>query len=156
MYLFFFFICLWLCWVFVAVCWLFSNCSEQGLLFGCGAWASHCGGFSCWGAQTSAAPYHLGSSRTRVQTRLLHWQADYLPLSHWGSPVNVYWIDLLSSISTTSPLTSHLDHIRSPRQVSLPQSYRFSLLCCGCSQPSLFFCHTNPWHSLSMPPLLGH
>ena len=28
----------------------FSSCSEWGLLSSCGAWASHCGGFS-WGAQ---------------------------------------------------------------------------------------------------------
>ena len=29
---------------------LFSGSSERGLLFSCGAWASHLGGFSC-GAQ---------------------------------------------------------------------------------------------------------
>ena len=29
----------------------FSSCSEQGLLSSCGAWASHCGGFSCCRAQ---------------------------------------------------------------------------------------------------------
>ena len=27
-----------------------SSCSERGLLSGCGAQASHCGGFSCCGA----------------------------------------------------------------------------------------------------------
>ena len=27
--------------------WAFSSCGECGLLFGCGARASHCGGFSC-------------------------------------------------------------------------------------------------------------
>ena len=26
---------------------VFSSCSEQGLLSGCGAQVSHCGGFSC-------------------------------------------------------------------------------------------------------------
>ena len=30
---------------------LFSSCGEQGLLSSCGAWASHCGGFSCCGAR---------------------------------------------------------------------------------------------------------
>ena len=35
------------CWVFVAVHRAFSSCSEQGLLSGCGARASHCTGFSC-------------------------------------------------------------------------------------------------------------
>ena len=28
----------------------FSSCGEQGLLSGYGAWDSHCGGFSCFGA----------------------------------------------------------------------------------------------------------
>ena len=31
---------------------LFSSCRERGLLSSCGTWASHCSGFSCWGAQT--------------------------------------------------------------------------------------------------------
>ena len=45
------------------------------LLSRCGAWASHCGGFSCWGAQAqqlwcvgSVALWHVGSSQTRDQT----------------------------------------------------------------------------------------
>ena len=34
-------------------CWAqFSSCREQGLLSSCGAWASHCSGFSCCGAGT--------------------------------------------------------------------------------------------------------
>ena len=33
------------------LCGLFSSCSEWGLLSRSGAWASHCGGFSCCGAQ---------------------------------------------------------------------------------------------------------
>ena len=39
---------------------LFSSFREQGLLSSCGAWASHCGGFSCCGAQT------LGSRASAV------------------------------------------------------------------------------------------
>ena len=35
----------------------FSSGGERGLLSTCGAWASHCGGFSCGGART------LGLSR---------------------------------------------------------------------------------------------
>ena len=31
--------------------WAFSSCGAQGLLFHCGVQASHCGGFSCCGAQ---------------------------------------------------------------------------------------------------------
>ena len=73
---------------------LFSSCGEWGLLPGCGAQSSHCGGFSCCGAQaqgsqasvvvalglwsvgsvsvvheapqsTLAALRHVGSSRTK-------------------------------------------------------------------------------------------
>ena len=30
--------------------WAFPSCSKQGLPWRGGVWASHCGGFSCWGA----------------------------------------------------------------------------------------------------------
>ena len=33
----------------------FSSCGERGLLFRCGAWASHCGGFSCCRARALSA-----------------------------------------------------------------------------------------------------
>ena len=36
--------------VFLAPCGLFSGCSDRGLLSSCGAQASCCCGFSCWGA----------------------------------------------------------------------------------------------------------
>ena len=36
-------------WVFAAV-WAFSSCSEWGLLSSCSVPASHCCGFSCYGA----------------------------------------------------------------------------------------------------------
>ena len=36
---------------FSLLCGFFCNCREWTLLSSCGAWASHCGGFSCWGAQ---------------------------------------------------------------------------------------------------------
>ena len=45
-YLFYF----WLHWVFVAARGL-SLVAASGATLGCGARASHCGGFSCWGAQ---------------------------------------------------------------------------------------------------------
>ena len=38
---------------------------------------------------------------------LLHCQAGSLPPSHQGSPVNVFWLDLLSSISTTGSIPAH-------------------------------------------------
>ena len=40
-------VCFWLCFVFVAACWLFSSCGEGALLPSFGAEASHCSGFSC-------------------------------------------------------------------------------------------------------------
>ena len=49
------FIYFWLCWVFIAVCELFSSCREQELLSSCGVWASHHSGFSCCGAQVLGA-----------------------------------------------------------------------------------------------------
>ena len=44
------FIYFWLHWVFVAVCGL-SVVRQAGATLGCGVRASHCGGFSCCGAQ---------------------------------------------------------------------------------------------------------
>ena len=45
----------WLCWVFIAAVWAFS----QGLLSGCGGWASRCSGISCYGAQ-ALGPWSSG------------------------------------------------------------------------------------------------
>ena len=55
-YLFCLFVYLfWLCWIFIAACEAVSSCSEQRLLSSRGAWASHCGAFSCCEAQTLGA-----------------------------------------------------------------------------------------------------
>ena len=45
---------------------LLSNCREWGLLSSCGAQASHCGGFSCYGAQ-ALEPSGFISCRTWAQ-----------------------------------------------------------------------------------------
>ena len=70
--------------------WVFSGCSEWGLLSSCGAWASHGGGFFCCGAQVLGCmgfsscstgaqylqlvglvvPWHVESSWTRDQTHV--------------------------------------------------------------------------------------
>ena len=42
----YYFIYFWLCWVFIAVCGLFSGCSKWGLLSSCSVQASPCSGFS--------------------------------------------------------------------------------------------------------------
>ena len=59
--------------------WVFFSFGEQGLLSSCSAWASHCSGFSCHGAQAlehrlsssgkwAVSPRYMGSSWTRDQT----------------------------------------------------------------------------------------
>ena len=89
------------------VVWAFLWLWRLGRLWSWGMWASHCGGFSFCGAQALGhagcsswgtwalhrlsrcglvAPRHMGSSWIRDETRLLHWQADSLSLSHQGSP----------------------------------------------------------------------
>ena len=40
-----------------------------GATLHCGAWASHCGGFSCCGARALGTRTHVGSSRARARTR---------------------------------------------------------------------------------------
>ena len=88
--------------------WTFSSCSKRGAPFCCGAWASHCGGFSCCGARlmgswaSVVAAHGLQSvgSIIFMCTGLvglgmwdlpwpcpLHWQADSYPLYHQGSPI---------------------------------------------------------------------
>ena len=84
----------------------FSSCREWGLLSGCGVQASHCNGFSCWGAwapghegfscrSTQAeqlwhtglvAPWHLESSWARDQTCIsCIGRQILLPLNHQGT-----------------------------------------------------------------------
>ena len=55
--LYFVCVCVWLCWVFIAVGAFLSGCDKQGLLSRCGLWASHWGGFSC---SRAWAPGHVG------------------------------------------------------------------------------------------------
>ena len=70
--------------------WAFSSCCELGATLRCSAWASHCSGFSCCGAQALehagfsscgtwaqqlrrtglVAPQHVGSSQTRDGTHV--------------------------------------------------------------------------------------
>ena len=54
--------------------WAFSRCDKQGLLFSCGVWASHCGGFSCCGVRFQVRG--LRSCGARAQ----------LPHSMWNVP----------------------------------------------------------------------
>ena len=85
--------------------WAFSSCQELGLLLSCGARASQCSVLSCCGAQALG---HVGFStygswalerRLRscpgaygifldqgLNSCLLRWQSDPLPVNHKGSP----------------------------------------------------------------------
>ena len=96
----------------------FSSCSEQGLLFSCGAWASHCGGFSHCRAQAlqhaGVVVVMCGLSCT-VACRLfpdqglnpcpLHWQADSYPLGQQRSPC-ASWSSSAHSESSLNQLCS--------------------------------------------------
>ena len=94
----------------------FSSCSNWGLLFSCGARASHCSGFACLGAQvldTRASVvvghglYSMGSivvvhglscswhcgifPDQGPNPCLFHWQVDSYPLNHQGSPPQTFF-----------------------------------------------------------------
>ena len=71
--------------------WAFSTCGQQGLLSSRGAWASHCNGFSCCGAQalgtqaSEVTVYGLSCSIAHgifqdqgSNSHPLNWQADFL------------------------------------------------------------------------------
>ena len=106
----YFYFCL--CWVFVAAqasLWLWRVGGYSLVVWG--ARVSHCSGFSCYvaqalgcvgfsrrGSQTTGSEVVLGLSYSRAygvlqdqgwKLCLLHWQADFLPLSYQGSPHSV-------------------------------------------------------------------
>ena len=97
---------------------------QAGTALHCSAWASHCRGFSCCGAQalgyagfssygsgalgtgSLAVAHWLGCSKAcgifpdqGLNPCLLHWQADSLPLSHQGKPS--------TSILSLAPIANH-------------------------------------------------
>ena len=78
---------------------VFSSC-EQGLLFSCGARASHCSGFSCgarapgtWASVTAGhrlsccMAYGIFLDHQISNPYLLPWQVNSFPLAPRGSPV---------------------------------------------------------------------
>ena len=100
--------------IYLWLCWVFSLVAESGGYSRCGAWTSHCGGFSwsrawalgwvgfssCDAAGSVVAAHGLSCSAPcgifpdqGSNPRLLRGQADSLPLSQQGSPSNfVYYI----------------------------------------------------------------
>ena len=121
---------------------LFPSCGKQGPLFSCGAWASHCGSFSCAARALKgmttlvAATYGLSSCGSRALKQrlsscsmacrifldqgmnlcLLHWQADSLPISHQESPPirPSVAIVLYESLCETWARTTQLSHSLCP------------------------------------------
>ena len=88
------FIYSWLCWIFVAAQ-AFSSCGECGLLRSCGLRASSIGFSRGWPLllqSTGLAACGIFPDQGLNQ-RLLHWQANSLPLSHQGSPWGDFWLD---------------------------------------------------------------
>ena len=80
-----------------------NSCAEQGLLF-----ASCCRGFPCCGAQLRcmglAAPWHVGSSRSRDQTRVPRTVRQML--NHWTTREALFFPLLTSLLSAHSTKTS--------------------------------------------------
>ena len=89
---------------------LCSSRGEWGLLSSCGVWASRCGLLvvvaspvaeqGLQGVRASVVVVHWLSCSAAcgifldqgLNTHLLHWQVDSLPLSHQGNP-QIYWVD---------------------------------------------------------------
>ena len=62
-----------------------AGCSEQGLLSSCGAWASHCGGFSCDGAQA------LGCVGSAVEAPGLQGAGSVVHRGTWAELLHSMW-----------------------------------------------------------------
>ena len=136
----------------------FSSCSKRGLLSSCGAWASHCSGFSsCWARALGRAGFSGWSQPLEQGLNscgagawllhmcgifpdqgsnpcLLHWQADSLPLSHQRSPVLLFQTDYsllgspLNTEDTSNPTKSKSQH---PKQKHKPWARRTWICCSG-------------------------
>ena len=96
-----------LCWVFIAAHRLAPAVESRVYSLSRGAQASHCSGFSCCGvralgAQASVVGMQGVSSSVACgifgdqgsNSCLLHWQADSLSLSHQGSPIQPFTMNL--------------------------------------------------------------
>ena len=74
--------------------WVSLVAASADLLTGCGAWASHCGDFSCCRAWAQCLWHHGPGCSTALGILLdqgsnlcsLHWHVHSLPLDHEGSP----------------------------------------------------------------------
>ena len=97
-------------WIFTAASELLPSCSEQGLLYNCGAqalgsWASVVSVLRLESRGSIVVEHRLSCSKScgissdqRLNPRLWHWQADSVPLSHQGShifPIPGFFLHLL-------------------------------------------------------------
>ena len=146
----------------------FSSYRELGLLRSCSVWASHCSDFSCCRAQSPGysgfsscgsragntgsivVAYRLGCftacgslPKQGSNPCLLHWQANFLPLSHQGSPKQISF-DLQNIW-----LFFHGFHFRFQAHCFFIQCENFCLLC-ECSDVRIVpsessGCLSPPW-----------
>lgn len=109
---------------------LSSSCREWGLFSSCGAWVSHCSGFSCWRSTGSVVAGHGLSCSTAhgvfpdqgSNLCLLHWQANSLPLSHQEKPQSKLLKSRFSCLYLTKKNLSHQNTLplRLHRAICLP------------------------------------
>ena len=109
--------------------WAFPSCGQwEGGKLGCGVRASHCGSFSCWGAQAlggtgfSSCGARVGSVVAApglscstacgiflvqgLNLSLLHWQADFLTAEPPGKPSLHSCVSPIREIPSCSSLTN--------------------------------------------------
>ena len=92
---------LWLCWVLVAALWLFSSFGAWGLLSVVASLVEHRLSSTCTSrvvAQGLSCSKAGGIILDQVSNPCpLHWQVDFQPLDHQGSPLVLSFSSLLSS-----------------------------------------------------------
>ena len=90
----------------------FSSCGEQGLLPSCGAWAPHCGVFSCCELSTSVVVAH-GLSCSVKSGIFLEQGSNHVPcisrqiLNHWTSREVLGCLNFLWSHQDPLPFPCH-------------------------------------------------
>ena len=119
--------------------WVFSSCSERGLLSSCGELASYCGGFSCGaqGLQLSgfssrgswlSCPEACGMSLDQGSNSCpLHWLVDSQLLDHQESPGVSFWYSFIqqTAIHWPPPVLVLGKHYRKKAKISKLIGFKF-------------------------------
>ena len=103
-------------------------CLGVRILSSCSAWASHCSGLSCCGAQAPGSLTSVLATHELSSCSLWALEHGLSPIALWhvGSPLIRDW----TSIPCITRQTQPLDHQGSPY---------YSYLCCGSQQTGKFF-----------------